>query len=74
MSGASTTRACLTLRSRQLEALRGLSRETGAPVAELTRRAVDAYLASRVAGYVPGSQHLESDPHESTPTPSMPRA
>jgi hypothetical protein len=74
MSRESTTRACLTLKSRQLRALQDLSRETGAPVAELTRRAVDAYLASRVAGYVPGSQHLESDQYESTPTPSMTRA
>ena len=54
MSRESTTRACLTLRSRQLRALQDLSRETGAPVAELTRRAVDAFLAGRVAGFVPG--------------------
>lgn len=53
----SMTRACLTLRSAQLEALKGLSRQTGAPVAELARRAVDAFLAGRVAGYVPGWQH-----------------
>jgi hypothetical protein len=66
MSGprACTVRACLTLRSNQLEALRGLSRETGAPVAELTRRAVDVYLAGRVAGYVPGAHHPGPVPHD----------
>jgi len=60
----------LTLRSIQLEALKGVSRETGAPVAELARRAVDAFLASRMADY---SSALEqagtapSDSHLSTP-------
>ena len=31
----------------QLARLRSLSGETGAPVAELVRRAIDAYLAAR---------------------------
>jgi hypothetical protein len=62
-----TTRACLTLRSSQLEALRSLSKETGAPVAELARRAVDAFLASRVTGYLPGSRDSGSDSYQSGP-------
>ena len=49
----------MTLKSGQLEALREISRRTGAPVAELARRAVDAYLAGRVAGYPPGPHHPE---------------
>jgi len=76
MSGpqACTARACLTLRSNQLEALRGLSRETGAPVAELARRAVDAYLAGRVAGFVPGSQHPGPVPREAGSLSPPPRS
>ena len=49
-----STRACLTLKTDQLEALKGLSRETGAPVAELVRRGLDSFLADRVPGYVAG--------------------
>jgi len=61
-----TKRACLTLKSRQLEALKGLSRKTGAPVAELARRAVEAYLVAHVHGHElepdhPGSAQNESD-------------
>jgi hypothetical protein len=48
------TRACIPLRSTQLDTLRHLSKDTGAPVSELIRRAVDAYLATRLASYVPG--------------------
>ena len=70
MSRESTTRACLTLRSRQLRALQDLSRETGAPVAELARRAVNAFLAGRVAGFVPGAQQSRSEPCELGPAPS----
>jgi len=60
---AATERACFTMRSDQLEGLRRISRETGAPVAELTRRAVDAFLAGTVAGdvladLVPGEDEL----------------
>jgi hypothetical protein len=69
MSRESTTRACLTLKSRQLQALQDLSRESGAPVAELTRRAVDAYLAARVPGYVPGPGHQASALDHPGPTP-----
>lgn len=50
MSGERTTRACVTLRSRQLDSLREISRQTGAPVAELTRRAIDEYLEGRRGG------------------------
>jgi Ribbon-helix-helix domain len=34
----------LTLREEQLKALKKLSQETGAPVNELIRRAIDGYL------------------------------
>ena len=50
--GEPKTRTCISLRSDQLDALKGVSRETGAPVAELTRRAVDAYLIGRAAGCI----------------------
>ena len=40
-------RTALFLKEQQLEKLQTLSRKTGAPVAELVRRAVDAYLLSR---------------------------
>jgi Ribbon-helix-helix domain len=65
-----TTRTCMTLMSRQVEAMRSLSRETGAPVAELTRRAVDAFLATRVAGYISGTQHPEADRYDTGTTAS----
>jgi hypothetical protein len=68
MPRESTTRACLTIKSSQLRALKGLSRETGAPVAELTRRAVDAFLAARVPGYLPGPGHPASPPDHPGPT------
>jgi hypothetical protein len=55
-----TKRACLTLKSHQFEALKNLSRETGAPVAELTRRAVDAFLMARAAGYSHESDQSEA--------------
>jgi hypothetical protein len=48
------TRTSVSLRPDQREALRSLARETGAPIGELVRRATDAYLAARIAGYVPG--------------------
>jgi hypothetical protein len=64
-----TRRASITLRSQQLEALKGLSRETGAPVAELTRRAVDAFLTARFAGEDRKPAQVESGPHE-VPTTS----
>lgn len=60
MSGERTTRACVTLLSRQLDELREISRESGAPVAELMRRAIDAYLAGRSGG----RQHPASSPGE----------
>lgn len=65
-----TARTCLTLRSSQLEAMKDLSRQTGAPMAELTRRAVDAFLAGRVAGFVPGVQQSRAEPCEPGPTHS----
>jgi hypothetical protein len=67
MPRESSTRACLTLKSRQLEALRCLSHDTGAPVSELVRRSLDAFLALRVPGYVTEPGHAASPP---VPTPS----
>ena len=40
-------RTALFLKEMQLEKLQKLSEKTGAPVAELVRRAIDAYLLSR---------------------------
>jgi hypothetical protein len=40
-------RTALFLREKQLEGLQKLSEKTGAPVAELVRRAIDVYLLSR---------------------------
>ena len=67
----STARTCLTLRSSQLGALRDLSRQSGAPVAELIRRAADAYLSDRIAGYVacPGQQTSRLDQPDLAPNP-----
>ena len=41
------TRTALFLKPEQLEKLQRLSENTGAPVAELVRRAIDAYLKER---------------------------
>jgi predicted DNA-binding protein len=40
-------RTALFLKEQQLKKLQKLSEKTGAPVAELVRRAIDAYLGSR---------------------------
>jgi predicted DNA-binding protein len=40
-------RMALFLKEQQMEKLQKLSEKTGAPVAELIRRAIDAYLLSR---------------------------
>jgi len=40
-------RTALFLKQQQLEKLQKLSEKTGAPVAELIRRSIDAYLLSR---------------------------
>jgi predicted DNA-binding protein len=40
-------RTALFLREQQLDKLQKLSDKTGAPVAELVRRAIDAYLLLR---------------------------
>jgi len=40
-------RTALFLKEQQLKKLQKLSEKTGAPVAELVRRAIDAYLISR---------------------------
>ncbi len=62
MTRERTTRACLTLRARQVDELREISRESGAPVTELTRRAIDAYLAGRRGA----GQPPESSPGQPT--------
>jgi hypothetical protein len=71
---ASTTRTCVSLRSNQLGALKGLARETGAPIAELTRKAIDAFLTARVADYLAGSQHPEPTLYETESPPSTSRS
>ena len=65
-------RTCLPLRSLQLESLKSLSRETGAPVAELIRRAIDAFLAIRLDGYIPGLELPMSCQDEPGTPPSTP--
>jgi predicted DNA-binding protein len=40
-------RTALFLKEQQLEKLQTLSDKTGAPIAELVRRAIDVYLLSR---------------------------
>ena len=40
-------RTALFLKEEQVEKLQTLSDKTGAPIAELVRRAIDAYLLSR---------------------------
>ena len=40
-------RTALFLKEEQLEKLQTLSEKTGAPIAELVRRAIDAYLLTR---------------------------
>jgi ribbon-helix-helix protein len=40
-------RTALFLKEQQLEKLQMLSEKTGAPIAELVRRAIDVYLLSR---------------------------
>jgi predicted DNA-binding protein len=40
-------RTALFLKEQQLKKLQTLSQKTGAPIAELVRRAIDAYLLSR---------------------------
>jgi predicted DNA-binding protein len=41
-------RTALFLKAEQVKKLRALSQKTGAPVAELIRRAIDRYLQERV--------------------------
>ena len=64
-------RTALFLKEEQLEKLQRLSEKTGAPIAELVRRAIDVYLLSRKEGtevrkaaiycrVSTGDQHLET--------------
>ena len=43
----SMKKVCIYFDLQQIEALKELSEETGAPVAELVRRAIDQYLKKR---------------------------
>jgi predicted DNA-binding protein len=43
-------RTALYLKEEQLNRLEAISRKTGAPVAELIRRAIDAYLEKQKRG------------------------
>ena len=70
----STARTCLTLKARQLDALRELSRSTGAPMAELARRAVDSFLSDRIPGYIPGHRYSEPASYATMPLPSTNRS
>ncbi len=49
-------RTALFLKEEQMEKLQTLSRVTGAPVAELIRRAIDRYLEDRKADLRKGEQ------------------
>jgi hypothetical protein len=62
MRGRKLSRISIYFARDQLDRFREFSEESGAPVAELVRRALDAYLASRSAG--PGR---ESRPWVSAP-------
>ncbi len=64
-------RACLPLRPLQLESLKSLSRETGAPVTELIRCAIDAFLTTRLSGYLPVPELPVSGQDEPGPTHSI---
>jgi hypothetical protein len=70
MNREETTRTCLTIRSGQLEALRGLSRQSGAPVSWLARTALDQFLARRVAGYSTEPRQPDHPAGEDGPLPS----
>ena len=57
-----SSRVCITFKAGQRSALKRISRESGAPFAELVRRAVDSFLAACVAGH-----DLEPDRADSRP-------
>ncbi len=65
MSRDPTERTCLTFKSSQLEMLRAHSHQSGAPVAELVRRAVDAFLTAEVGGDRPEIDAGRIDPDSS---------
>ena len=62
MPHKATERTCISLKSSQLAILKRRSRQTGAPVAELVRRAVDAYLAADVVGDRPRTDSGRAHP------------
>ena len=67
-----SSRICITIKPGQRSALDRISAESGAPLAELVRRAVDSFVAARFAGrdrslVRPGLEPEESEPSCSTP-------
>jgi hypothetical protein len=64
MSSRSSARVCITFKAGQRSALGRISRESGAPFAELVRRAVDSFVEAHAAGF----DQLETDPGETTMT------
>jgi hypothetical protein len=62
MKGRKLTRTSIFLGQDQLERLREISEESGAPVAELARRALDSYLINRPGDHRRESCHLEAEP------------
>jgi hypothetical protein len=74
MSSRSSARICITFKPAQRSALGRMSQESGAPLSELVRRAVDSFVAGRVAGHDHGldrfefSQDKSASISESTPS------
>ncbi len=44
-----SSRICITFKAGQQSALKRISQESGAPIAELVRRAVDSFVVERAA-------------------------
>ena len=59
MRGRKLSRISIFFGQDQIDRLRELSDESGAPVAELARRALDAYLASRTVAHRRGTGSWE---------------
>ncbi len=64
-----SSRFCITFTPGQRSLLGRISRETGAPIAELVRRAVDAFVAARDAGRDRDPAHPAGEPDASRPSP-----
>ncbi len=66
-----SSRACITFTAAQRSSLECISRETGAPFAELVRRAVDSFVAARDAGRDRDPAHPAREPDAPGPSPSI---